>query len=50
MVWQESEIATARINGLAVTNALLVQAAIGAALSSDGVRHFREQIDNLTEG
>lgn len=50
MVWQESEIATARINNLAATNALLIQAAIGAALSKEGQQHFRETIADLTEG
>jgi len=49
VVWIESQMVQKMLNGRDASNALLIQGAIGAALSSEGAKEFREQIESLTK-
>lgn len=49
MVWDESRLAVARINGFHATQAILVQLAISSALSKEGAKEFKKSIQRLNE-
>jgi hypothetical protein len=49
MVWDEARIVVKRLNGLEVTQAVLVQLAIGAALSKEGAKEFKKATTRLTD-
>lgn len=50
ILWTEAALVVERINNAEVTTALLVQAAIGSAVSKPGAKHFQQMIERLTDG
>ena len=47
MLWRESDIARARYREQAVTQAVLIQSAIGSAISKKGSENFQKLVKDL---
>lgn len=50
MLLVESEIVRDRINGMAVTQAILIQNAIASVISEEGGKAFTEIVEQLSDG
>lgn len=50
MLLVESEIVRDRINGMAVTQAILIQNAIASVISEEGGKAFTEIVEHLGDG
>lgn len=50
MLWNEVIIARDRVNGLASTNAILLQSAVASLLSKEAGKQFQKIIQDLTNG
>lgn len=48
-LYEEAEIATARINGQLATTATLFQMAIASIMSKEGGKAFREVVEDLND-
>jgi hypothetical protein len=49
MLWREADIARARWQQQAATNAILIQNAIGSVLSEKGSEHFQKLVTGLAD-
>lgn len=50
MLFVEAEIVRDRINGLAVTQAILLQNAVASVISKEGGKAFKEIVERLSNG
>lgn len=49
-LWVEAEIVRDRVNGLLVSEAILIQHAVGSLLSKEAAKSFKELVENLNDG
>lgn len=50
MLLVEAEIVRDRLNGLAVTQAILLQRAVASVISEEGGKAFKEIVEQLSNG
>ncbi|MNK37380.1 hypothetical protein D3C87_559460 [compost metagenome] len=50
MLWDESDLVIERLNGQAITQAVLFQMAAGSLLSKDAAREFKKIVTGLNDG
>lgn len=49
-LWMEAEIVRDRVNGLLVSEAVLIQHAVGSLLSKEAAKSFKELVESLNNG
>lgn len=47
-VWDEASLIVERLNGMALTQAILIQKAVSSLLSKEGAKDFTDTIKRLT--
>ncbi|QPZ53311.1 tail protein [Achromobacter phage vB_AchrS_AchV4] len=50
MLWDEGDLVVERLNGQAITEAVLFQMAAGSLLSKDAAREFKKIVTGLNDG
>lgn len=49
-LWMEAEIIRDRVNGVMVSQAILIQGAVSSLLSKEGAKGFKELVESLNDG